>query len=96
MGFTMMIVGHPIIDVMAALIVEKQSEGILYITGFWIHFWIHRVRDVSPSLKFQRFQNCKFVRLPPSAPRQGLPVIFPEALDFTGVEAVDAENGKRR
>ena len=34
----------------------------------WIHFWIHCVRDVSPSLKFQRFQNCEFVRLPPSAP----------------------------
>ena len=37
----------------------------------WIHFWIHCVRDVSPSLKFQRFQNCEFVRFPPSAPRIG-------------------------
>ena len=33
-----MIVGHPIIDDMATLLVEKQSEGLLYITGFGYTF----------------------------------------------------------
>ena len=38
------------------------------INAFWIHFWIHCVRDVSPFLKFQRIRKCLFIRLPLSAP----------------------------
>ena len=36
------------------------------------------------------------VRLPPSAPRLRLPVILPEAVDFTGVEADFADFDERR